>query len=116
VTNNNTLAQQAASPDLIHCAALGRFVCPPAQQAGPVPHVLAGDVISADFDHENGVQRHRHPLLARPAALAAGRPPREPSAPDQRLEQAADLGRIFVYPGSADVVQSPILIIEPQQK
>ena len=83
VTNNTTLAlSRAASPDLIHCAAFGRFVCPPAQQARPVPHALAGDVISADFDHEHGVQRHRHPLLARPAALAAGRPPREPSAPD----------------------------------
>ena len=51
----------AASPDLIHCTALGRFVCPPAQLARPVPHVLAGNVISADFDYENGGQRDRHP-------------------------------------------------------
>ena len=79
-------------------------------------HVFAGDVIGAHLDDEDRLERHRHSLLAGPAALAAGCAAGEPCASDQGLEQAPNLGRVFVYPGSPDVVEQTLFVIEAKQQ
>ena len=67
-------------------------------------HVIACDVIGADLDNQDGIERHWHPVFARPAALATWRTTRETLAAYERLEQATDLGCVLVYSDPADVV------------
>ena len=48
--------------------------------------------------------------------LPPGCPAGETRCPDQRLEQAPDLGRILINSRAADVVQLAFAVVEPEQQ
>src|SRR5687767_4481529 len=68
------LGASGEPPDLLEGALARGLVGPPADQPGPVPEAVAGDLVVADLDHQFG--RQRDPFagaLGAPAAGAAGR-------------------------------------------
>src|SRR5688500_3142510 len=102
--------------DLVHGAGDGLLVRSPAQDAGAVPHMAAGDVIGADLDHQSRLQRDVPALMARPAGLATGRAAGEAGAFEDRFQDLADIPFGFLGPQAADVMDQAVFVVKAEQQ
>jgi hypothetical protein len=105
--------------DLGEQALGGGLVGTPADEVGPVPKTIFGDMVVGDFDDQPG--RERLPFRAAPRAPAAGSARRvagESGRADELFQLARERGLILIREGGGepDVMEQARAIVEPEQQ